>query len=46
MNLRNFDLKQSVKETMEILQEKADAKNIILEQNFDNLALNRIYHDE
>ena len=46
MNLTHFDLKQSVKDVIEILQQKAEAKNIILVQNFDNLALNRVYHDE
>ena len=46
MNLNNFDLKQSVKEVTEILQEKAEAKNITFEYNFDNLELNSVYHDE
>jgi hypothetical protein len=31
---------------IEILKEKADAKNIVLEYNFDDLEYNTIFHDE
>jgi hypothetical protein len=31
---------------MEILEHKAQAKNIVLEQDFENLDFDMIYHDE
>jgi signal transduction histidine kinase len=46
MNLTYFDLKNTIKEVLEILQQKADAKSISLEYNFENLAIDRVYHDE
>ena len=45
-NLRFFDIKNTVKEAMGILKTKADAKNITLEQHFENLGEQNIYHDE
>ena len=46
MNLARFDLKESVQEVSQILQEKALAKNIEIEHDFSSLSLNRVYHDE
>ena len=46
MNLSRFDLKSSIKDVLQILEQKADAKNIIVECNFENLNLETIYHDE
>ena len=46
MNLSYFDLKNTVEEVFSILEQKAIAKNIILENNFDNLSFDMIYHDE
>jgi hypothetical protein len=37
MKLSSFDLKETVREVLEILQQKADAKSISLESNFENL---------
>ena len=36
-NLKYFDIQNTVKEAMGILQTKADAKNITLEHHFENL---------
>ena len=46
MNLAHFDIKESVQEVSQILQEKAEAKNIVIEHDFSSLSLNRVYHDE
>jgi signal transduction histidine kinase len=45
MNLKRFDIRKTVKEVIEIQQQKADAKNINLKCEF-NLLENIIYHDE
>ena len=45
-SLKYFDIKNTVKEAMGILKTKADAKNISLECQFENLEEELIYHDE
>ena len=46
MNLSYFNIKNSIKDVMEILQQKAIAKNIELEHDFENLSISTLYHDE
>ena len=45
-SLKYFDIKNTVIEAMGILKTKADAKNISLECQFENLEQELIYHDE
>ena len=46
MNLSYFNIKNSVKDVMEILQQKAIAKNIELEYDFESLSISTVYHDK
>jgi len=39
-NLAQFDIKNTVKEVSEVLEQKAAAKNISIEHNFENLTTN------
>ena len=45
-NLKNFDIRNTVKDSMGILKTKADAKNLTFEHNFSNLPEQKTYHDE
>ena len=46
MNLAHFEIKKSIKEVLKILEQKANAKNIIVELDFENLIFEMILHDE
>ena len=46
LNLTYFNLKNTVEEVFSILEQKAFAKNIIIENEFENLSFDMIYHDE
>jgi signal transduction histidine kinase len=45
-NYKKFDIKNTIKEAFGILKTKADAKEIVLEHDFENLMYQQIYHDE
>ena len=46
MNLTNFNIKKSILDVLLILEEKAIAKDIIVEHDFENLSFDTMHHDE